>query len=104
MLQALFRTAAIGRVNLEGAGLEELLTEQVAKTSAETARPDALIASLEEANLHKATAESKIALIQAQLDVSESKADMVKAQLDVANGKLELTEALLEAEKRTVAK
>ena len=63
MFQGLFRTATIGRVNLEGAGLEELLAEQVAKTSAETARADALVASLEEANLHKATAESKIAMM-----------------------------------------
>ena len=63
MFQGLFRTAANGRVNLEGAGLEELLAEQVAKTSAEMEYADALVSSLEEANLHKATAESKIAMM-----------------------------------------
>ena len=60
VLQGLFRTAAIGRTNVEGSSLEELLDEQVKRTSLETATAEAFQSKLSKANLEKVTAQSKV--------------------------------------------
>ena len=57
----------IGRVNLEGSSLVEMLDKQVKRTSIEIARVEALQADLSKANLEKATAQSKLFAIQAKL-------------------------------------
>ena len=56
----MFRTAAIGRMNVEGSGLEELLDEQVKRNSLETARVEALQGELSKANLEKVTAQLEV--------------------------------------------
>ena len=53
-------------MNLEGSGLEELLNEQVKRTSLETARADALQGELAAANLEKVTAQSKVTALKAE--------------------------------------
>ena len=56
----MFRTAAIGRTNVEGSSLDELLNEQVKRISLETARAEALRSKLSKANLEKITAQSEV--------------------------------------------